>query len=451
MAVENILDMKSTALAGNEDLTKKLEEAKKNKEIADNIMRKQMEAASPILNIDYPTTEIDEELSKKVEEAIKKKELEDNTKQKQTEVVDHALNAEGKVQRKETEAQSKQEIADNTMERKLEESKYNRENYYASGPQKQYEEKNYSNIGYVEIRYLEMRREISRINEKTEELISSLNALIEGINALAALVDAKQIEGRNIILTLKGNATRINDFASSQIDKYEELNDEINNRILTLANELTSSAVESNGAVKVLVYDDNNKPVEKTHQQLLKELEEKHNKELSATALINSSKEGYRVFDGDKYIADALNVSEDRWENFETMYAYFSEKGLTDEQISGIMANAAGESGFDKNAKNPNSTAQGFFQWLDFRQPENWEVQTQLDHAWNELENGLNWGGVSTLSRMQNCTTPEQASDTFLQYFEGGGSPANGPFKGLYPKRETFARDIYNYIQKMKG
>ena len=66
MAVENILDMKSTALAGNEDLAKKLEEAKKNKEIADNIMRKQMEAASPVLNIDYPTTEIDEELSKKV-------------------------------------------------------------------------------------------------------------------------------------------------------------------------------------------------------------------------------------------------------------------------------------------------------------------------------------------------------------------------------------------------
>ena len=46
MAVENILDMKSTALAGNEDLAKKLEEAKKNKEIAANIMRKQMEAAS---------------------------------------------------------------------------------------------------------------------------------------------------------------------------------------------------------------------------------------------------------------------------------------------------------------------------------------------------------------------------------------------------------------------
>lgn len=329
--------------------------------------------------------------------------------------------------------------------------KINEENEQKIQEKASYVENNYSNVSYVEIRYLEMDRELGRINTTFNELISALNSFAGAYNKLASLVDAEAIDISNIASKLQEDQAAINDFASSQLTKYDELNDEITERTRRLAEELHGAQTGENGAVYVYGEDKDGNLVRKSFQEVLKEKEREHYIEYCKGILTNSEADGYRVFEGDKYIVDALNVSEDRWENFETMYAYFAIKGLTDEQIAGIMANAAGESGFNKDAKNPNSTAQGFFQWLDFRQPENWNVETQLDHAWNELESGLNWGGTSTLTRMQNCTTPEQASDTFLQYFEGGGSPVNGPFASLYPKREEFARDIYNYIKKMKG
>ena len=329
--------------------------------------------------------------------------------------------------------------------------KINEENEQKIQEKASYVENDYSNVSYVEIRYLEMDRELGRINTTFTELISALDSFASAYNKLASLVYAEAIDISNISTKLQEDQVAITDFARSQINEYDRLNDEITKRTRRLAEELRGAQTGENGVVYVYSEDKDGNLVQKSFQEVLKEKEREHYIEYCKGILTNSEANGYRVFEGSKYIADALNVSEDRWENFETMYAYFAIKGLTDEQIAGIMANAAGESGFNKDAKNPDSTAQGFFQWLDFRQPENWNVETQLDHAWNELESGLNWGGTSTLTRMQNCTTPEQASDTFLQYFEGGGSPVTGPFASLYPTREEFARDIYNYIKKMKG
>ena len=169
-----------------------------------------------------------------------------------------------------------------------------------------YNERDYSNIGYVEIKYLEMRREIDRINEKTDALIESLNALIEGINKLAGLVEATQIDGSNIIRTLKGNAYRINEFANNQINKYEELNEEINDRIKQLAIELENAAIGNYGAVKVIVYDDNGNPVEKTHQQVLNTILNNKEKEerISDNGLLTDmiiGFEGSTTRVGDKY------------------------------------------------------------------------------------------------------------------------------------------------------
>ena len=307
--------------------------------------------------------------------------------------------------------------------------------------EKNYATKDYSNLTLVELKFQEMRREVERINEIVNDVKSNLKELVNAINKLAGLVEMSTIPTTSATIEIDLEMKKIWNFVTTQIERYAGLNEFTVSQIRKL-DDLLMELFDEDG--QLVTYEINGEEVTENFTDLL-------NRKENETALTNCYAEGYRVFDGSKWISDELSVSEDRWENFEAMYLFFMKKGLTDEQISGIMANAAGESGFNKDAKNPTSTAKGFFQWLDFRYPEDWDVETQLNHAWDELENGLNWGGISTLSRMQNCTTPEQASNTFLQFFEGAGSPIDGPFAGLYPVREQFARDIYNYIQKMKS
>ena len=298
----------------------------------------------------------------------------------------------------------------------------------------------YSNLTLIELKFQEMRREVIRIGEIATDVKSSISSLISAINTLASLVGASSISSSASIGKIEETEKSISKFVTSQIERYASLNEITYERVRILDN-LIMQLFDKDG--QLVTYEVNGETVTETFTKLLKR------KEIE-TALTNSHAEGYRITDNN---ALNSNISQEGWNNLETMYAYFSEKGLTDEQISGIFANVAGESWFDANAKNPESTATGFFQWLDSRHPENWEVSTQLDHAWDELENGLNWGGTSTLDRMKTCTTPEQASNVFLQFFECGGPEnyeTNPAHAGLYPARRTFARSFYNYIQKMK-
>ena len=54
--------------------------------------------------------------------------------------------------------------------------------------------------------------------------------------------------------------------------------------------------------------------------------------------------------------------SETEWNNLNECFYYFKEKGLSDEQIAGILGNACQESGFVLDIKNPTSTSKGLFQ-----------------------------------------------------------------------------------------
>ena len=300
----------------------------------------------------------------------------------------------------------------------------------------------YGDLTLVELKFQEMRREVGRIGEIATDVKNSLSSLIGAINTLAGLVRASPVSSSASIGKIEAIENEISSFALTQIERYAALNEMTFEQVQKL-DYLLMQLFDKDG--QIVTYNIDGEEVTETFTKLLKR------KQKEDTSIFDSTKEGYRVLENNEWLNSALNVSDDRWDNFESMYTYFSENGLTDEQISGIMANAAGESGFYSEAKNTTSTAKGFFQWLDSRYPENWEVNTQLDHAWDEMENVLNYGGISTLDRIKNCTTPEESSNVFLQYFEGAGSPVNGPFKNLYPTREKFARDIYNYIQKMKN
>jgi len=129
-----------------------------------------------------------------------------------------------------------------------------------------------------------------------------------------------------------------------------------------------------------------------------------------------------------------------RWDTIDTMHSFFKEKGLTDEQISGIIGNAVLESGLDLNAKNPNSTATGLFQWLYGRQPSDWSINSQLEHAWNEMNKRTDINGTTVLTNLNKCSDDvSSATKSFAVYFEGNT-------EGL-GARTSYAEATYKYIK----
>ncbi len=301
--------------------------------------------------------------------------------------------------------------------------------------------KDYGDLTLVELKFEEMHREVENINTIVNDVKSNLEELINAINKLAGLVGISTIPITSSTKKIDIQFKKIEDFVNKQISRYSEINEFTSEQIKELIS-LLEQLFDEDG--QLITYEINGKKVTENFTDLLKAKE-------NEAVLTNRYAKGYRVTDNKDLNS---NISQEGWENLETIYTYFMKKGLTDEQISGILANAAGESWFDADAKNSTSTAKGLFQWLDNRYPESWDIESQLDHAWDEMENVLIYNGKTTLSRIQNCTTPEEASNVFLEYFGGAGSEnyKNNPeFASLYPKRRTFAKSFYNYIQKMKA
>ena len=301
--------------------------------------------------------------------------------------------------------------------------------------------KDYGDLTLVELKFEEMHREVKNINTIVNDVKSNLEELINAINKLAGLVGISTIPITSSTKKIDIQFKKIEDFVNKQISRYSEINEFTSEQIKELIS-LLEQLFDEDG--QLITYEINGKKVTENFTDLLKEKE-------NEAVLTNRYAKGYRVTDNKDLNS---NISQEGWENLETIYIYFMKKGLTDEQISGILANAAGESWFNADAKNPTSTAKGLFQWLDNRYPKSWDIESQLDHAWYEMEKVLIYEGKSTLDRIKQCTTPEQASNTFLEYFGGAGSENyknNSEFASLYPARRTFAKSFYNYIQKMKA
>ena len=301
--------------------------------------------------------------------------------------------------------------------------------------------KDYGDLTLVELKFEEMHREVKNINTIVNDVKSNLEELINAINKLAGLVGISTIPITSSTKKIDIQFKKIEDFVNKQISRYSEINEFTSEQIKELIS-LLEQLFDEDG--QLITYEINGKKVTENFTDLLKEKE-------NEAVLTNRYAKGYRVTDNKDLNS---NISQEGWENLETIYIYFMKKGLTDEQISGILANAAGESWFNADAKNPTSTAKGLFQWLDIRYPKSWDIESQLDHAWDEMENVLIYEGKSTLDRIKQCTTPEQASNTFLEDFGGAGSENyknNSEFASLYPARRTFAKSFYNYIKKMKA
>ena len=290
----------------------------------------------------------------------------------------------------------------------------------------------YGSLTLIELKFQEMRREVIRIKEIATDVKSSISSLISAINALAALVGASSISSSASIGRIEETEENISDFVNSQIERYASLNEITYEQIRKLDN-LLMQLFDEDG--QLVTYTIDGQEVTESFTDLMKR------KEIE-TALTDYTKDGYRDF-GNADLNAKINAAPDGWDTLETMYAFFSDKGLTDEQIAGVLGNAALESGFNLEAKNSTSTAKGLFQWLDSRYPSDWSLETQLEHAWNEMETRKDMSGYSVNQHLQNCSTADGAASSFAIFFEGCTEGFGG--------RLGYANTIYNYIKKMKN
>lgn len=141
------------------------------------------------------------------------------------------------------------------------------------------------------------------------------------------------------------------------------------------------------------------------------------------------------------FLNEKLGNNQSAWNRIDEMYSYYKEKGLSDEVIAGILGNAAQESGFALDIKNPNSSARGLFQWTNItsnNQPSDWSFQGQMDHSWNQIQTKTDVDGVTIIEHLNNCSSVESATKNFAIYFEGTTDSMD--------YRKNYSNAIYSYI-----
>lgn len=292
--------------------------------------------------------------------------------------------------------------------------------------------KDYGDLTIIELKFEEMRREVERIKEVVSDVKSALNSLVSAINALAGLVGVATIPSTSATIGIDLKMEKISSFVNSQIERYAALNEFTYEQIKKL-DSLLMELFDEDG--QLVTYEIDGKEAKESFTDLL-------NRKENETALTNPYNENYRNFDRSD-LNDKINAAANGWETFEAMYSFFSNKGLTDEQIAGVLGNAALESGFNLEIKNSTSTAKGLFQWLDSRYPDDWSLEKQLNHAWEEMETRKDGSGYTVNQHLKNCSTADGAAKSFAIYFEGCTEGYGG--------RVGYATEIYNYIKKMKG
>ena len=129
------------------------------------------------------------------------------------------------------------------------------------------------------------------------------------------------------------------------------------------------------------------------------------------------------------------------------IYDFFSNKGLSDVAIAGILANISRESSFDPTCVNSSSGASGLFQWLGDRltvlknyaasKGKDWtDKQCQLELAWAEMSGDGSVPGAtmqwsqSLWSQFQSTSDPYEAGSMFGHYWERYGSATEDDTRG---------------------
>lgn len=134
--------------------------------------------------------------------------------------------------------------------------------------------------------------------------------------------------------------------------------------------------------------------------------------------------------------------------NQEKVWNSLKSRGLTDNQVAGIMGNIERESKFNPSAKEAGGTGIGLVQWSFERanqlkafaksRGKSWKnLQVQLDFLWHEL----NTSEISALNALTKATSATSAADIFQRKYERAGVVAQG-------ERNAAAK---RYLNQFKG
>lgn len=307
--------------------------------------------------------------------------------------------------------------------------------------------------------------ELMRLSSRSEELNSDISSTFNGINNvldnISGIVRSDTLTGANdiqkdgvntLMVRIDENLRNIKIFLDNQIKNYTVSVEDALNSLNTLIAAINGAYGVNSGKSYTSFTTDkstsDNVSVESGVQ----------GKKVETNSTTTSTEKNYTVSSTPYNANDSINAvnpdaktSSDNmnknldalgtWDNVSGTYDFFKEKGLTDEQIAGIMGNAYAESKFKLDAKNPNSSATGIFQWLNGRQPSDWSLNGQLEHAWNEIANTRYNGKV--ISKLQECTTPSDAAYSFAKWFEG--------YTENVSTRQSYAEAFYDYIKDRNG
>lgn len=249
---------------------------------------------------------------------------------------------------------------------------------------------------------------------KIEGCVNNLQSA-SGNNKLATDVQKLLNSANEVRTNFIKNFQLLNEFLQSQVNEYSISTEEAKEAVKELIVLMQRSVKRANGEYIFGTFND-------------------------ATALA-SGERNYSSIEG--FISDV-----DKLEVMNYSHDFFASKGLGEEQIAGILGNMCLESGFVIDAKNPDSSATGLFQWLSSHYPSDWSIETQLNHAWEEMQGAPCGGNItSVVDKLNNCQTVTGATDNFAIFFEGMGDGNGGVVAG--DARRTYANAIYYYYNNI--
>ena len=270
---------------------------------------------------------------------------------------------------------------------------------------------------------MRLKNRLNNINTETTYLLNNVITEIDNIVRIvrsAVLLQSNQDLRYKISITskdLKNNLEGLYLFMEQQLQSYSITDEEARKALAALVAFIDS------------VFDGNGNAVNTISQS--KVFYSSTNSEITDQSAYDSGESNFN------YLQNKINNSDEKWNIINESYEFFKSKGLSDEQIAGILGNMAQESGFSLDVKNSRSSAQGLFQWLSGRHPENWDLNTQLEHAWTELSE-TRYNGTG-LEKLMQKTTVDDATYSFAYWFEG--------YTGEMNQREKFADACYYYIK----
>lgn len=287
----------------------------------------------------------------------------------------------------------------------------------------------FEDLSYVQINYVEMRRQAERIYDIGNNICSKLNGVIAAINKLAGLVGASVSLSVEDVNKINNKVNEITSFINSQIDRYEELNDEVSSRINDL-NYLIDQLFDEDGSYVFVINEDGNRE-RKLYQDILKEKEKEE-----AAKIIKEKVEaaGFTYYpEMGTYSELSFDSVEDKMAAFDNfIYTKAMEAGFTDKEAKMAIVISRWETGnYSKEVKGSDmynyilpsnnnicGAKGGSGKWANLAHDKNGfniydTIDQSAEHFTDFLQGGYFSQGLTSFTKMQPKYCPiDDPSDT---------------------------------------